>query len=112
MQRIYKVCTDLNNGSKVEFGFIPDKVHCFNLDNLAEFISYPSSVEDIDNAQTIEVNPDGVKTGALGVILPFEGEFIAPENEGEANVRLSKGIIFKSGLSTDADLLIIAEMND
>ena len=112
MQRIYKFCSGLVNEDKVEFGFIPDKVHCYNLDDLQEYEAFPSLSEEEGGRVTMIVAAYGAKSPIANMIVPFEGEFIPPENEGEANTRLSKGIQILVGIPDPTDLLIVAEMND
>ena len=102
--------TDLKEGSKVELGFIPEKVVVTDPVTGVAFVSYP---EFPNNAPgTIQIAADGTRT-ILAIdagIKPFEGEFIPPASEGEANVRKSKGIELGSAFgATGKGYIIEAE---
>ena len=90
MQTLIENHRGLQPGFKIELGFIPDKVIMISLSDGSEYFSYPN--KDLGTFETVLIQSDGTRVVKTDVILPFEGEFIPPENEGEANTRLSKGI--------------------
>ena len=91
MQKIIKTITGVKAGSKIELGYIPAEVKLIARSSLTEYLAFPAGIEGY-SGDTIKFAQDGSKSYVPDCILPFEGEFIPPENDGEANTRLSKGI--------------------
>ena len=112
MQKIIKKITGVKAGDKIELGYIPIEVKLTAISGLVEYIAFPAGIEGY-SGDTIKVAQDGSKSFVPDGILPFEGEFIPPENPGEVNTRLSKGIELGSPFGdTATDYILESLMAD
>ena len=107
----------LNLGDKVEIGYIPEKIVLTSKSTGDKYTAFA----DAENTEIFKTYYQKFSDGT-GVILPdaeclipFEGEFLPPEEVGGPNTRLSRGFVIPdtmTGFDDGGDYYVETEFDD